>query len=387
MKIRRIIALAALALAGSLLLLSACGGAAKQGTIKIGAVLAVTGPAGNLGAPEKKTLEMLVADINKNGGVNGQQIQLIVKDTQASADNAVSFTKQLIEEEKVLAIIGPTTSGESLAVKKLAEDNKVILISCAAAESIVIPVSPWVFKTPQNDANAAIMIFKDMQSRNIKKIGIVTANSGFGKGGKDQLEKYASQYGITIVISEVYDSKAADLTDVMTKVKNMNVEAVVNWSIEPAQSIVIKNMRQIGMKQPLYQSHGFGNLAYVQAAGPAAEGVLFPAGRMLVADVLPADHPQKKVLTDYKNAYESKYNEPVSTFGGHAYDALMILIEAIKKAGSTDKEAVRAALEKITGFAGTGGIFNYSATDHNGLDITAFEMLTVKDGKFILYTK
>ena len=163
---------------------------------------------------------------------------------------------------------------------------------------------------------------------------------------------------------------------------------IVNWSIEPAQAIVIKNARQIGMNVPIFQSHGFGNIGYVKAAGPAAEGVIFPAGRLLVADVLSAKNPQKPLLVSYKKNYESRYKEDVSTFGGHAYDAMIILARGMKDAGTNaDKEKVRTAIENIKGLVGTAGIFNFSATDHNGLDLNAFEMLTVKDGKFTVLEK
>jgi branched-chain amino acid transport system substrate-binding protein len=263
----------------------------------------------------------------------------------------------------------------------------MVLVSCAAAELIVNPVARYVFKTPQKDSQAVTWIYKTMKEMGIKKIGVVTGNTGFGKAGKGQLEKLAEEHGIEVVISEVYDKKATDLTDILTKVKGAGVEAVVNWSIVPAQSIVPKNMKQIGMDVPLFQSHGFGNVKYAEAAGKAADGILFPCGRLLVADVLPDDHPQKKVLTSYKADYEKRYKEDVSTFGGHAYDALMIVVKAIEKAGSTDRAKVRQAIENMKGFVGTGGIFNFSADDHNGLDLDAFEMLTVQDGKFTLYKK
>ena len=170
----------------------------------------------------------------------------------------------------------------------------------------------------------------------------------------------------------------------MTKLKAANVQAIVNWSIEPAQSIVIKNARQIGLKVPIFQSHGFGNIKYVEAAGPAAEGVIFPAGRLLVADVLPKNNPQRAVLLKYKKDYESRYKEEASTFGGHAYDAFIILVKAIEKAHSTDEEAVRTAIEQLKGVVGTGGIFNFSPQDHNGLGVDSFEMLTVRKGKFAI---
>lgn len=352
-----------------------------EDTIKIGAILGVTGPASFLGAPEAKTLEMLTDEINKKGGIKGLKIELIIKDSGASPEKAISFAKQLIEEDKVFAIIGPSTSGETMKIKGIAEESKMILISCAATEAIVNPVAKYVFKSPQNDSFAAIRIFEQMQTMGISKIGVLSSNTGFGKAGKEQIEKLAPQYGIQIVANEVYDKEATDLTAVVTKLKAAQVQAFINWSIEPAQAIVIKNARQIGLAVPIFQSHGFGNIQYVKAAGPAAEGVIFPAGRLLVVDTLPKDNKQKAVLVQYKKDYESRFKEDASTFGGHAYDAFMILVKAIEKVGP-DKEKVRETIENMQGFIGTGGIFNFSPQDHNGLDINSFEMLTVKDGKF-----
>jgi branched-chain amino acid transport system substrate-binding protein len=355
-------------------------------TIKVGAILGVTGPAANLGGPEARTLEMLVQEINKKGGIKGNPVELIVKDSSASPEKAISFAKQLIDEDRVFAIIGPSTSGETMKIKTLAEDGKTILLSCAAAEAIVKPVGKYVFKTPQNDSHAVRKIYDQMKKAGIVKIGVVSSNTGFGKAGKEQLEKLAPEYGITIVANEVYDKESTDLTAVVTKLKAAGVQAFVNWSIEPAQAIVIKNARQIGLEIPIFQSHGFGNIQYVKAAGPAAEGVIFPAGRLLVADSLPADNKQKAVLTKYKKDYEARTHEEASTFGGHAYDAFMILVKAIETAGP-DKEKVRTAIENTQGFVGTAGVFNFSAQDHNGLALDAFEMLTVKNGKFVPYTE
>jgi branched-chain amino acid transport system substrate-binding protein len=355
-------------------------------TIKVGAILAVTGGASFLGAPESKTLQMVADEINSKGGVQGRQIELIIKDSGANPEKAISFAKQLIEEEKVFAILGPSTSGETMKIKAIMEEGKTILLSCAAAEVIVNPVAKYVFKTPQKDSFAVKHIYMQMQKMGIKKIGLVAGNTGFGKAGMGQLKTLAPEFGLTVVAAEVYDKKATDLTAVVTKLKGAGVEAVVNWSIVPAQAIVPKNMKQIGLDVPLFQSHGFGNIKYVEAAGAAAEGIIFPAGRLLVSDVLPDDNPQKAVLVKYKTDYESKYGEAVSTFGGHAYDALMILVKAIEAAG-IDSEKVRDAIENMQGFVGTGGVFNFSAKDHNGLGMDSFEMLTVKDGKFVLLGK
>jgi branched-chain amino acid transport system substrate-binding protein len=356
-------------------------------TIKVGAILAVTGPASFLGAPEAKTLEMMVEEINAKGGIKGKKVELIIKDSGASPEKALSFAKQLIEEDKVLAIIGPSTSGETMKIKNVAEEGKTILLSCAAAEVIVNPVAKYVFKTPQKDSYAVIKIFEQMKKMKLSKLGVLSSNTGFGKAGKEQIEKLAPEHGIQIVANEVYDKAATDLTAEVTKVKASGAESIINWSIEPAQSIVIKNARQIGFKGQIFQSHGFGNIKYVEAAGPAAEGVIFPVGRLLVAEALSKNDPQKTVLMDYKKKYETKFKEDASTFGGHAYDAMLILTKAIEKANSTDKEAVRTAIEGLKGVVGTAGIFNFSPEDHNGLDLSSFVMLTVKKGKFALLWK
>jgi len=367
-------------------LLALAVGAAPPEPIKVGALMSVTGPAAFLGAPEARTLEMLVEQLNQQGGVAGRKLQLIVKDTGGDPAKALSFAKQLIDEEQVFAIIGPPTSGETMAVKPVAQEAKTLLLSCAAAEAIVNPLAPWVFKTAQKDSHAIVKLFQQMKKAGTTRIGLLSSNTGFGKAGKEQIAKLAPEHGIQIVADEVYDKAATDLTAEVTKVKAANVQAILNWSIEPAQSIVIKNARQIGFKGPIFQSHGFANIQYVKGAGAAAEGVIFPASRVVVAEALPEKHPQKAVVVAYKKAYEARYGEDVSAFGGYAHDALGVLVRAIQEVGP-DKEKVRAAVEGMKGFVGTAGVFNFSPTDHNGLELDAFEMVTVKDGKFVLLAK
>jgi branched-chain amino acid transport system substrate-binding protein len=377
-----ILCLAAAMVAGSL------NAAPGNPPVKIGAIFSITGPASFLGAPEEKTARMLIDKINASGGVNGRKLQLIIKDSSGSPEKAVSFARQLIEEEKVLAIVGPSTSGETMQIKALCEENKMILVSCAAAEVIVNPVARYVFKTPQKDSQAVTWIYRTAKEKGITKIAVLSGNDGFGVAGKKQLEDLAKPEGIEILVNEVYDKQATDLMDIVTKVKgNSGVQAVVNWSIVPAQSIVAKNMKQIGLDVPLFQSHGFGNRKYVEQGGAATEGTLFPAGRLLVVEELPDNHPQKKLLAEYKADYEKLYKEDVSTFGGHAYDAVLVVVEGLRKAGSPDREKVRDAIENLKELVGTAGVFNFSPTDHTGLDLNAFEMLTVKNGKFALYKK
>ena len=367
------------------LVLAASTWSTAAAAIKVGAIFAVTGPASFLGGPEARSAEMAVARINREGGINGEQVELIVKDSAGSPEKAVSFAKQLIEEERVVAIIGPSTSGESMAVKKIAEDGRTVLISCAAAEVIVDPVARYVFKTPQKDSFAARKIFAEMQRQSITTIAVASGNDGFGKAGKEQLEKLAPEFSIRVALSETYDSKATDLSALVAKMKaNPAIQAVVNWSVAPAQAIIAKNMRQGNWRVPLFQSHGFGNIRYAEAAGAAAEGIIFPCGLLLVAESLPDEHPQKALLMQYKTEYETLHKEQASAFGGYAYDALNMVAAAVRSAG-TDRARVRDAVEGLKNFPGVGGVFSFSPEDHNGLDIDSFAMMTVKDGRFILY--
>jgi branched-chain amino acid transport system substrate-binding protein len=362
--------------------------AKKAEPIKVGAVFAVTGPASFLGRPEKNTVEMMADQINAAGGVNGRPLQVIVKDTEGDPQKTLAAVTELIIKEKVVAIVGPSRSGSSLAVVPTATRQEVPLISCAAAEKIISPVEErkWIFKTPQKDSQVIRHIFMKMNDMGLKKAGIVTGTTGFGGAGRENLKKLAPEFGVEIVADETYPPTAADMIAQLTKIKAAGAQAVVNWSIVPAQTIVAKNMKQLQMDIPLFQSHGFGNIKFAEASGKAGEGLMFPAGRILAAEDLPDGHPQKAVCLKYKTDYEARFKEPVSTFGGHAFDALGIVVEAIKVAG-TDRAKVRDAIEKTKGFAGTGGVFNMSAKDHNGLGMDALEWLTVKDGKFVLLSK
>lgn len=359
------------------------GASAGKEPYKVGAIFAITGPAAWLGTPERNTARMIEEQVNMGGGINGHPLELIIEDTVGDATKTVTAAKKLITKDQVLAIVGPSRSGTTMAVIPIAEEAKVPLVSCAAAETIVLPVKPWVFKTPQKDSDAAMRIYETMREQGISKIALITGTTGFGDQGRNQLKRLAPGFGITIVADETYGPNDTDMTAQLTKIKASEAQAVVNWSIVPGQVIVAKNMRQLGMKIPLFQSHGFGNIKYAQTAGEAGEGIIFPCGRLLAVDTLADDHPQKEVLLRYKWEYETKFGEHVSTFGGHAWDGLQLVIAALREVGP-DREKIRDYLENTKNFVGTGGIFNFSPEDHNGLTKDAFEMLTVKSEKFVV---
>jgi branched-chain amino acid transport system substrate-binding protein len=354
-------------------------------TIKIGSVLSVTGPAAFLGDPELKTLQMYVEEINKKGGVIGRQLELVHYDDGSDAGKANGFGKRLIDDDKVDIIVGGTTTGSTMSMAPLVEKAGIPFISLAGAVVIVEPVKKWVFKTPHTDRMAAEKVFEDMKKRGLTKVALFSETSGFGQSGKKETEGVAAKYGITLVANETYGPKDTDMSPQLTKIRNVpGVQAVFIFGLGQGPAIATKGYKQLGMTLPLYHAHGVASDEFIKLAGPAAEGVRLPAAALLVANKLAANDPQKPVAEGYTKAYSAKWKSDVSTFGGHAYDGLMLAVDAIKRAGSTDKAKVRDAIEATKGFVGTGGLVNMSATDHMGLDLSAFKMLEIKNGDWTL---
>jgi branched-chain amino acid transport system substrate-binding protein len=347
--------------------------------IKIGSFLTVTGPASFLGDPELKTLQMYVEELNAKGGIKGRKIELIHYDTGGKAQDAVSFVKRLIQSDKVDLIIGGTTTGDTMAVIPDVEKAGIPFISMAGGVEIIEPVKKWVFKTPHTDRMAVAKIFEDLRKRGLTKIALITGDGGFDKSGHTQLLKLAPEYGMTIVADESYGNKDTDMTTQLTKIRSSGAAAIINFGLGQAPALVTKNIKQLGITLPVYQSHGVASKTFIELAGDAAEGVRLPAAALVVAEQLPDADPQKPILLAYKNKYETQHG-PVSTFGGHAYDGLMIAVAAIGQAGDADKAKVRDAIEKTKGFIGTSGVFNLSPTDHMGLSLDAFKMVEIKKG-------
>jgi branched-chain amino acid transport system substrate-binding protein len=370
-------------LAGAALFVGGVVAMAQQQPIKIGSVLSVTGPAAFLGDPQLKTLNLYIDDINSKGGVLGRKLQLVHYDDGGDANKANAFAKRLIEDDKVDIIVGGSSTGSTMSMVPLVEKAQIPFISLAGAVVIVEPVKKWVFKTPQTDRMAAEKVFEDMKKRGLTRVALLSETSGFGQSGKKEAEAMAGKYGITFVANETYGAKDTDVSPQLTKIRNtQGVQAVFVFGFGQGPAIVTKNYRQLGINLPLYHAHGVASDEFLKLAGPAAEGVRLPSPAQLVPELLPANDPQKAVVTAYEKAYRAKYNTDVSTFGGYAYDGLMIAVDAMKRVGTTDKAKVRDAIEATRGFVGTTGTFNMSVNDHMGLDLSAFRMLEVKGGKW-----
>ena len=361
------------------------GGANAADPIKIGSFLSATGPASFLGDPEKKVMELYVDKINKAGGVNGRPLELVLYDDAGAADKAASFTKRLIESDKVDVIIGGTTTAATMAAVPLVERGEVPFISLAGAVVIVEPVKKWVFKTPHTDRMAAEKVMEDLKKRGLTKLALISEDSGFGKSGREETLKVAKTWNIEIVADETYGAKDTDVTAQLTKIKNNPAaQAVLVFGLGQGPAVVTKNYRQIGMTLPIYQSHGVASKEFIKLAGGASESVRLPAAGLVVAEQLSDKDPQKKVVTEFTQAYKTAFGTEPSTFAGHAYDGLMIYLDAVKRAGGTDRAKVRDAIEQTKGYVGTGGVVNMSATDHMGLGLDAFHMVEIKQGDWSL---
>ena len=356
---------------------------------KVGAVFSVTGQASFLGDPMKKTAEMVAEQINAAGGINGEKLELIVYDDEGDTTKCNLAVKKLIQQDKVTVVIGPSQSGLSVAVLPLAGKHKTPLVSCATSSKIVYSAKTkkpykWVFKTPQTNSMAVEAIYSRLHGKGISKIAIMSVTSGFGASGRGELIRLAPSYGMKIVADETYGPKGTDMTAQLTKIKGLAPEAIINWSVGPSQVTVMRNWRDLGMTSIVfYQSHGFGSRKNIKLAAGAAEDVLCPLGAVNVAELLPVGHPQKAVTMQYLKNYKAKYNEPVTSFGGFAWDALHLVVNAYQAVGES-KAKIREYLENTKGFVGQHGVFNFSADDHNGLTKEAFQMVVVKGNDWVL---
>ncbi len=359
--------------------------------IKIGAMFALSGPAAHIGTPTKLVAEMVVAQINKAGGINGRPLELIIGDTESDPAKAATIAKKFIHSDKVAAIIGPTTTGSGMQVKKIVEEAGVPTFMCVGGDPVIMggkfgPFT-YVFKSPQRSSVAVKRLFTYLKEKKITKLGLLYASDSFGKDGAAWLEKLAPDYGITLVAKESFGPKDTDMTAQLTKIKNAGPQGIICWTIGPAGAIVAKNKAQLGLNLPLFQCHGLPDPKYIELAGKASEGDRMPATKLMVAADLPDTDAQKKVIQNFIHLYTDVYHFdkqfPINTHSGYAWDAISIVANAMRKAG-TDPKALRAAIEETKGYVGVSGIYTLSPEDHNGLGPDSMVIIQVKDGKFVM---
>lgn len=347
----------------------------------IGAIFSTTGDNAPLGVPERNTVEMLVKQLNASGGIKGRPVKVMYYDDAGKPEQAVQACQELLSNKKVLAIIGPTLTGPSLAIAGMCDGAKMPLLSCAASIKIVSPVKNFVFKTAQTDSQAVEKLVEYLKKSKIKKVAFINDSNAFGASGRQQWEAFSK--GIRTVAKESFGSNDTDMTSQLTKIRAAKPQAVICWGTNPGPAIVAKNMRALGMKQPLLMSHGVSNKEFINLAKKSAEGIIFPSGKIIVANQIPASDPQKKVLMEYSTDYSKAYHQPASHFGGHAWDAFQLVVDAIGKVGP-NRAKIRTNIATRKHFVGIDGVFNFKTGDHNGLDKNAFALIKIKNGKWSL---
>jgi branched-chain amino acid transport system substrate-binding protein len=353
--------------------------------IKLGAVLSVTGSAAFLGGPEKNTLEMLVDQVNKAGGIRGSGVQLIVYDDASDTSKAVLATRRLMEQDGVLAIIGPSTSNNALAVLSFAERTRVPLLPIAVHKEISTPVKPHVFQAANLIDQEIGKILDHLKRRGLARLAIVHVSDARGVTGKDELVRQAPAHAMTITATEAFGPDDVDVTPQLTRIRSSDAQAVVCVVSSSVSAIVAKNFRQLGMTQPLVMGTGFANIKFVQLAGDAANGIVFPGYKIGVVDELPETDPMKATILKYRKDYEARFNEPANIFGAFAHDAFGMVKLAVEKASAVTRAGVRDSLERnVKSFPGASGIYTFSPSDHNGYSLDGLVMHEVREQKFRL---
>ena len=350
---------------------------------KVGAVFAVTGYNSTHGMAQMQTVQMLVEQINGVGGVNGHPLDVTIYDTGSDVFKCALLTERLVNEDGVAAVIGPSSTGESLAVIGLMNDAQVPLVSCGAGKQIVEPVEEryWVFKTAPSDSMAVQEVVEHLTALGIDKAALLTDTSALGINGRNELLVQLPTAGIAIAADEVFSG--CDVAAQLASIASTDAQAVICWASVQGTACVAQAMDGLGMTIPLIGSHAIASKAFIEAAGEAANGVVFPSGKLLIAGQLPDGDPQKAVLLKYRQDFESLHGVGTANgFGGHAYDALMGVVGAMKAVGP-DRAAIRDFLENsIDGWAGVTGVFDTSPSDHNGLSQGCMVMVQIVDGQW-----
>jgi branched-chain amino acid transport system substrate-binding protein len=373
------------AIAASIVLAAA---PASAETIRIGAYVSATGPNAFLGDPEMKTFRLYVDQINAAGGIRGNKLELVIYDDGGDTTQARSFALRLVKQDKAAIVLGGTNTGVTMAAVPVFQDEEIPFISLAGAIVITTPVKEWVFKIPGSDRIAAERALAHMKAHGITKLGMLNGSDGYGQSGRVQTLEAVKAVGIAIVADEVYAPGDADMTAQLTRIRNSGAQAILNFGIGASPSIIARNVKQLGLTQALYLSPAVASKTFLENTGAAAEGVYIPVCAALLAGKLPPSHPQAAAAAGFKATYEASVKEPVSYGGAIAYDALKIATGAIERVvaagGKPTPEAIRAEIEKTTGYVGLNGIVNMTPQDHMGLDSSAYSIAVVKGGDWQL---
>ncbi len=359
---------------------SSSGGSTSSSTepYKVGAILSLTGTYAGLGGPEKKTIEMEVKRINDAGGINGRQIEVIIEDDATDEAKAVAAATKLIDQDGVIAILGATGTGQSMAIRGDIDRAGIPQISMAGGTAITATFNPLVYQTPWSNTIVVPFVMNKIKADGFTKIGLISDSGGYGKDGRDVILKTAPTLGIEVVSDQTFNAGDTDMSAQLTNISKAGVQAILMWTAGKEAVTIAKNKEQLGITLPWYGGSGQARKEFPTGAGAAAEGFVFGTGKSLVPSTWGQDSDEYTVVSAFAGNYKAAYGEDPDIFAGHAFDAMNILQDALKRAGAdADGEKLNTAIEATKDLIGFGGNYTFSATDHNGLtegDLTLYKI-------------
>lgn len=359
--------------------------AQEKEPIKIGALEAMSGPASFLGEPQGKSLQLIVDQKNKSGGLAGHPIELILYDTETNSTKTVQQFRRLIDSDNVQVVIGPSSTADTLLVKPIANDSKVPIISGGATAAVVAPPAEYIFNTPPPVGFAARHMVQYLKMHGFKSFAIISTSDTFGQEGANALRELASEFGLMVTTAEEFGPRDTDMTPQLVRIRGSGADSMIIWGINPGPTIILRNAKAIGYDKPIFNSYGAANPQLITQAGTAGEGTYLSSGRLLAPSILAEDDPVRPVVVKLANDYKAKYGKDAPAFAAHSYDAVLVLEKALEKVqGAITRRSLRDAIETVE-VIGANGHYRYSATNHTGYDASsnAMIMLKIKDGKFV----
>jgi branched-chain amino acid transport system substrate-binding protein len=385
MTMTRRLSFAAMAVVG--LALSSTAALAQEKEIRIGALMSTSGPAAFLGVSEKNAFDMMVDQLNAVGGMSGYKVKPYFYDTEGNSTIAAQQFRRLVETDQVHVVVGPSTTGESLAIRSIANEMKVPLISMAGAEAVITPPTPFVFKTPPTDRIVGEHILGFMKSKSMQSVAILSSADAYGQAGAAVIKEVAGPLGMKVAAAEEFGPRVSDMTPQVLRIRSSGADAMVIWNVNPGPTIILKNATAVGYNKPIFNSYGAATPQLIEQAGAAAEKSYVSSMRLLAPDSLAADDPMRAVVAKLAKDYKDRFKVEATTFVAHSHDALVLIDLAMKKiGGAPDREKIAEAIRSGIKFPGANGMFNFSATNHNGLDTNSQSvvMLQVQSGKFVV---
>ncbi len=356
--------------------------ASAQDVVTIGAIISVTGSSSFRGEVQKKSALLLQDLINNRGGIYGRKLKIVVYDDESDVNTCLLAAEKMLSWEQVAAVIGPTTSGNTLAVSGMFEKARIPLLSLAGSEKIVTPPKRWVFKIPPSSRQASMKALTHAKSSGIRKIAMITSLTGAGQEARDAVKSIAPGMGISLVADELLSRGERDVTARLERIMVAGAQAILCWTADIQASAVAKNMAELEIGIPLYAGPQAASKRFIELSGKAAEGTLLPVERVSLFKQVGDGDTRKELMFDYYREYESRYKTPSPPPGAYVRDAIMIIEKAIREKGSTYPPDIRDSLEEMGSFPGLGGVYDYSPGDHSGLDWRNFELVRVEKGRF-----